>query len=433
MRDYQALWQKGLPRSTELEKFVLGALLASHEALQQSVALLAEDFTVESHRLLYVHLKAIRERGEEPSAMAVHHEALQANSWEKIGGFTFLLEIEPSVKVFGLEDWIVKLQQFTLARRVVTKAAAVVESITSQPADHTNVLLQIASLSDLDNLIPERSDMLGIADIIEAGGGMNELFRARTGTLATGFPIIDEAFCGGFGPGQVGIVAARPAHGKSALMIQWAIEMAQGGSHVDIYSLEMGTRQQIHRMVANAAKVPLSAIRGGWANTEQRRTMAGTAGMLGGLPLRLNDHVEVNPAAIGRITAEAKARLGCDVIFVDYLQLCESGQHSDNRQDEVSKITRQLKRIAMRHQVCIIALSQLSRGAETEQPKLSHLRESGAIEQDADWVCALWRKPGAEEFDPHFFGILKQRDGPCGWYCCDFVGKYLRFENMRKV
>ncbi len=240
---------------------------------------------------------------------------------------------------------------------------------------------------------------------------------------------------GGFRPGQLITIGARPGIGKSALAVQLALHAAEQGNPTAFYSLEMSSLELLHRAVSGRADVPLQAIRRNNTSPSDRHALSKAIAGLSSLPLWISDRTGATPAAIANSVRQRKAKCGLDLVIVDYLQLLSGGGRHERRVEEIDYISRALKLMARDHGVVVIAAAQLNRAAanDARRPMLHDLRDSGSIEQDSDIVFLL-NHSTAE--NTHELIVAKHRNGPRGMIPLWFDEKHVRFmesENERKV
>jgi replicative DNA helicase len=264
------------------------------------------------------------------------------------------------------------------------------------------------------------------------------MLMSRSGELtglATGLTGFDE-MTGGLQPGDLFILAARPSMGKTALALNMARNAAViGGKRIAVFSLEMTTRSLVLRMLSSEAEVDFSAFRSGLIALEAHARLVAAAGKLATAEIYIDDGAAATALEIRAKSRRMHARHGLDLVIVDYLQLAHGDQNTQSREQEISEISRGLKGLAKELEIPVIALSQLNRGPETrkedKRPMLADLRESGAIEQDADVIGFIYRdivyNKETEYEDLAELIIAKQRNGPTGTVKMKFEGRYARF------
>ena len=289
---------------------------------------------------------------------------------------------------------------------------------------------------DAEDFVPLTTAVTTAIDEIEAAKGRD---GQMTG-VPTGFAELDE-LTNGLHPGQLIIVAARPALGKSTL----ALDFARAASIKNdmpsiIFSLEMGRSEIAMRLLSAESAVPLQNMRKGTVDTRDWTTIASTRGRINDAPLYIDDSPNMTLVEIRAKCRRLKQKVGLKMVIIDYLQLMTSGKKVESRQQEVSEFSRALKLLAKELQVPVIALSQLNRGPEQRQdkmPALSDLRESGSLEQDADIVILLHREGAYEKDNPRAgeadFIVAKHRNGPTRTITVAFQGHFSRFQDMATI
>ena len=297
-------------------------------------------------------------------------------------------------------------------------------------------IYQVSGGVDSDDYVP-LTDAVGEAiDEIEAArGSSGELLG-----VSSGFSELDQ-LTNGFHRGQLVLVAARPALGKSTLALDFARSAAiKHELPTIVFSLEMGRAEIAMRLLAAEASIPLQKMRKGMIEQRDWTTIAQTRGRIDASPLYIDDSPNMSLVEIRAKCRRLKQRVGLKMVVIDYLQLMSAGKKVESRQQEVSEFSRALKLLAKELQVPVVALSQLNRGPEQRadrKPQLSDLRESGSLEQDADVVILLHRESAYEKENPRAgeadFIVAKHRNGPTGTITVGFQGHYSRFADMPKV
>jgi replicative DNA helicase len=302
--------------------------------------------------------------------------------------------------------------------------------------DAQTEIYQVAGGVESEDYVPLTDAVTSAVDEIEAA-------RGRDGQMvgvATGFAELD-ALTNGLHPGQLILIAARPALGKSTL----ALDLARAASikHKEptiLFSLEMGKSEIAMRLLSAETSIPLQKMRKGQIEANDWKTIAATRGRIEAAPLYIDDSPNMTLVEIRAKARRLKQRVGLKMIVIDYLQLMSSGKRVESRQQEVSEFSRALKLLAKELQVPVIALSQLNRGPEQrsdKKPQLSDLRESGSLEQDADMVILLHRESAYEKENPRAgeadLIVAKHRNGPTDTIVVGFQGHYSRFADMPRV
>lgn len=407
----------GLPSDPDTERLVLGAMLTDQEAVAPvAAALTPEEFTVEAHRRIYRAILALHERGEAIEWNTVHFELQRAGHAESVGGLSYLVSLDDGLpRIYGLDSYVAWLTEKATLRRA---ALAAIERLGRDLGDN-----------------PPRRNRLRSAAEIFAEVGVEAVLNPTTqrdGALTIRLPwkALDEML-GGFRPGQLIVLAARPAAGKSAMAAQVATRAAEEGKAAALFSLEMAASEVLQRVACGRATVDSARARCVRLNAGERSNLLTAASGVAELPLFLDDQTG---ATVPSLTASVRALRGkADVrlIVIDYLQLMTATGRAENRNVEVGAISRGLKRFALEAQVPILALSQLTRDPERQsrRPNLSDLRDSGSIEQDADVVLFLHGSDHEQRGDNREVQVLvaKNRGGPTGRVSLVFEARYTRF------
>lgn len=437
--------EKIQPQALEAEMSVLGAMMMDKEAICKAVETLSEDaFYKTSHRKIFSAILDLFERNEPVDLVTLTHELKKKGELSNIGGAINLTTILNSVPTAANVEYYIRIVNEKALIRGLISTATEITSMAYQSTEDVPQLLDKAEQL-IFNLVQRKisRDFVPIGDMLHDSFEMIEKLYARkayvTG-IPTGFVDLD-VITSGFHPSDLIIIAGRPSMGKSSL----ALNIAQhAGSKekipVGIFSLEMSKEQLVYRMLCAEAKVDAHKLRTGYLGESDWPKLTTAAGVLKESPIYIDDTPAIPVLEIRAKARRLKAKYNVGLIIVDYLQLIQGRIQSDNRQQEISEISRSLKSLARELNIPVIALSQLSREVEKrgdKKPQLSDLRESGAIEQDADLVAFVYReeyyKPTPENEGIAEVIIGKQRNGPVGTVKLAFIKKYTRFENLAKV
>jgi len=435
--------EKGLPTNIDAERFVLGSILLDDAFYIQAAGdLEPEDFSLEKHRRIYRRMGDLHERGEKIDRITVANELMKANELEACDGISYLVSLDDGLpQIPNLEAYIRIVKDKAVLRKIILVSQHMInrcmldsESPDQILAGAEETLLKLGEMR-------VKSGLLNPEQILRNyEGGINAFLdpSKRIKGISTGFAKFDE-MTGGLHGGDLVILAARPSMGKTAL----ALNIAQHVSlklkqTVAVFSLEMSQESLLTRMLCAAARVDSQRFRAGFLSQEERRKLNHALHELVESPLYIDDtpglHLMDMHAKLRRIQAERKLGL----VVVDYLQLMSSQGRSENRNQEVSAMSRGLKLLAKELNVPMMVLSQLSRAVETRQgdhrPQLSDLRESGSIEQDADVVGFIFREEVYHRDREDLRGlaeliIAKQRNGPVGTVNLVFLHAQTKFEN----
>ena len=435
-----------LPANLDAERAILGAILLESAAFNEAAETLrADDFSLDSHRRIYARMAELSERNEPIDIVTLTDELGKHRDLEAIGGAAYISSLLDGVPDRpSIEHYCKIVKDKATLRRLVIVSETVAQRAQDQSEDGTTVLHEAESaIYDLaeSNI---RRGFCGFKDILTRSFGSMDSFVSqgqRITGLETHYSDIDKE-TGGLQPSDLIILAARPSMGKTALASNIAENAAiKDGKVVAIFSLEMSGRSLLQRFACSVARVDSHKMRQGWLSKDDKQRLAGAVAMLADAPIFVDDTPGISLTELrakARRLKHAKERI--DLIVVDYMQLMTVGTKTENRTQEISAISRGLKGIAKELEVPVLALSQLNRATETrteKRPQLSDLRESGAIEQDADLVAFIFRE---EVYDPKNldlagkaeFIIAKQRNGPTGTVDLTFLRECTRFESFTR-
>jgi replicative DNA helicase len=437
--------EKSLPHNLEAERALLGFFLLDNDALNTVGDIIEpDDLFAESHRLILRHIVGLFEKKFTADLISVTESLATAGVLEKIGGATYLASLGDGVPIGHLgfaQGYARIIKEKSLLRRLIN-ACSNVTSRAFEAAEDAEILLDDAQ-RQICEIAGDKieSSFFGVKEIVKSSfGTIDALFDRgqRVTGLETGFVDLDN-MTSGLQPGELIIVAARPSLGKTALAMNIGAYAATRGKVVGMFSLEMSKESLLIRLLCSEARVDSHRLRTGFASREDWSKMSRVLGRLAEAPLFINDTPALSVLRMRAKARQLKTERGLDLLIIDYLQLAAGHGRFENRTQEVSYISRGLKAIAKELNVPVLALSQLSRAPEHKgsRPELFHLRESGAIEQDADVVIFIHRdRPNDDdaEFDPQAaieakLIIGKQRNGPTGEISVVFQKKFVRFEN----
>ena len=430
------------PSDVAAEKAVLSAILLDNNTIHSVVTDLGEeDFYHPAHQLLYHAMVKLKD-GNEPVDLTTLAAYLQARDLlEAVGGAVALAEIADYEATPANALYYAKLVREQSIKRNIISVASEIVSLGYDQTESANKLLDTAE-SRIFALSTEQAKATLKSLAVEMHDAVNhiDMLMNRSGELtglSTGYNKIDE-MTGGLQPGDLVIVAARPSMGKTSLALNIARNAAVDfGKKVAIFSLEMTTRSLVMRLLSSEAQVDFSAFRNGLISTEVHGRLMQAAGKLAEAGLWIDD---TGAATILEIRAKSRrlhAQHGLDLVVVDYLQLAHGDARTASREQEISEISRGLKGLAKELDIPVMALSQLNRGPEgrkdDKRPILADLRESGAIEQDADVIGFIYRdvvyNRETEYENMAEFQIAKQRNGPTGKVLLEFEGRYAQFRD----
>jgi replicative DNA helicase len=429
------------PHNLLAEQSALGGMLLSPDAVADVLeVVIGADFYVPKHEVIFSAILSLYSRGEPTDAITVGDELTRTGDVQRAGGEGYLhtlTNLVPTAANAGYYAQIVAEQ--AVLRRLVeagTHIAQLGYANEGEPMDLVNQaqaeIYGITRQSAVEDYVPLTEAVTTAIDEMEAATG-------RGGELTgvpTGFARLDE-LTNGLHPGQLVIVAARPALGKSTL----ALDIARAASirhHMPtiFFSLEMGRSEIAMRLMAAEATIPLQSMRKGTLHGDDWTKIAATRGRINDAPLYIDDSPNMSLVEIRAKCRRLNQKIGLKLVVIDYMQLMTSGKRVESRQQEVSEFSRALKLLAKELRVPVIALSQLNRGPEQradKRPALSDLRESGSIEQDADVVILLHRDSAYDRDQPNpdaDFILAKHRNGPTDTVTVAFHGRYSRFADI---
>ncbi len=431
------------PQDISAEQSVLGGMMLSKDAIADVVEhLKGVDFYKPAHELVYEAILDLYGRGEPADAVTVAAELTKRGEIGRVGGAPYLhtlISMVPTAANAGYYARIVR--ERAVLRRLVEAGTRIVQLGYAADGGDVDDLVNNAQ-AEVYAVTEQRTseDYAVLADILN--GTMEEIEAAGNrgdGMIGvpTGFIELDR-LTNGLHPGQMIVLAARPAIGKStmALDIARAASIKHGLTSA-IFSLEMTRNEITMRLLSAEARVALQNMRKGQMRDEDWQKLAATMGKISSAPLFIDDSPNMSLMEIRAKCRRLKQRHDLKLVIVDYLQLMSSGKRVESRQQEVSEFSRALKLLAKELEVPVIAISQLNRGSEQrtdKKPMLSDLRESGAIEQDADVVILLHREDFYERESPRAgeadFIVAKHRNGPTDTIVVAFQGQYARFVDM---
>jgi len=425
------------PQDLEAEAAVLGSMILDNACIADVVTVLdAGDFYSNRHALVFSAILRLWEQRKPVDLVTLRDDLLQDNHLADIGGLetlTELLETVPSAANATHYGDIVTDK--ALLRQVIEKTVASLREAHGGDMKGADVLSRAQSAL-LGITLRRSSDACDMASALR--GVFDELNAVKGNHAVTGIPsgLYDlDNLVGGWKPGEVVVIAARPSMGKTALALQAALDAAHDGKHILYFSLEMGTSALVHRLLALEAKVDAGKMRRGYLDSESWGRIDPAIANLSTAPLFIDDTSSMTPTELrGKIIRHA-ARHKLDLVAIDYLQLMTHANSRENRQQEVSSISREVKAIARDMNIPILLVSQLNRAAEgrgDNKPKLSDLRESGAIEQDADVVILIYRPGyynGNQEDREAQLIVAKHRNGPTGIARAVFFAERTQFTN----
>jgi replicative DNA helicase len=430
------------PHNLEAEQSTLGGMLLSEEAVAEVIEITSgADFYASKHELIFDAVVTLFGRGEPTDVIAVTDQLNKSGNLLKAGGADYLHSLTSYVPTAANAGYYAKIvADKAVLRRLIDAGTKIAQSGYESQGEVEDLVNQ--AQSEIYRVASQNSkdDYVGLSDSLEDAIREIESAQNRGGDMtgiATGFTDLDS-YTHGLHPGQLIIVAARPAVGKSTFALDIARHAAVKQKKATIFfSLEMGRAEIAMRMLSAESSIYLQSMRKGTVTEADWAKLASVRGKINDAPLFIDDSPNMSLVEIRAKCRRLAQQVDLKMVVIDYIQLMSSGKKVESRQQEVSEFSRALKLLAKELQIPVVALSQLNRQAEQakdKRPEISHLRESGSLEQDADVVVLLHRE-GIYEKDHPRAGeadiiLAKQRNGPTGTVVVAFHGQYSRFVNM---
>ena len=430
------------PQNVEAEQAVLGAMLLSHDAVIVAMEKLqSQDFYRDVHRIIFEAMEHLHRENKEIDVITLPDELKRMKKLDDVGGLEYVLNLPNLVgSAANIEYYANIVAEKALARNLISTCT----ELTTEAYDgqkETEALLddaerRILQLSDTKNC----GDFASVGAVVEVTlDKITKLYENKAGLtgLPTGFRDLDR-MTSGLQPSDLILVAARPSMGKTAFTLNIAQNVGvRQHKTVAFFSLEMSQEQLVQRLLCQIAHIDSQKLRTGQLNSDEEWTrLTDACDKLYESPIYIDDTPGISVAEMRSKARRLKSEHGLDLIIVDYLQLMQ-GRNAESRQQEISEISRSLKALARELKVPLIALSQLSRSVESRQdkrPMLSDLRESGALEQDADIVSFLYREDyyDKETENQHITEVIlaKHRNGPVGSVKLYFKNEFTLFLNL---
>jgi replicative DNA helicase len=448
------------PQSIDAEQAVLGSALISRTAVERLLEILErDDFYLEAHRKIYDVIAHLAGRDHPVDTLTVPEELRKREQLEAVGGIAYILTLAESVPTASHVEYYARIvSEKSTLRKLISAAGDITAMAYEQEQEVDDIvdaserlIFGVAQRRVNQGFAPIRPILLDAMERLETVRAND----SRITGVPTGFTVLDQ-MTAGFQPGDLIIVAGRPSMGKTSLCLAFAVNVADLAQlPVAVFSLEMSKEQLAHRMICAEGKVDGMRLRTGFLRThgdeeESDWTRLGRAiGRLGEMPIFIDDSSDVSVLEMRAKCRRLKSEHGLGLVVIDYLQLIAGHGKTENRNQEISTIARSLKSMARELNVPVIALSQLSRNVERREdkrPMLSDLRESGAIEAEADLVMMLYRSryynrdedgdgmaeppPGQEWIEESEVIVAKHRNGPVGTIRLGFLRRYARFEDL---
>jgi replicative DNA helicase len=414
------------PQNLEAEQSVLGAVLLDPDAVRRCSDLLApSDFYREAHRRIWEAVTTLANAGQAVDMITVGEELTRCGQIEQIGGLSYLADLTAAVPATANAPYYARIvAEKALLRELLRAAGEIAAAVTSGEEDSDALvdraetrIFQIAEARRSGNPYVPLKDAL-----MRAFASLEQMYehKGRVVGVPSGLGALDKLTTG-FHPSELIVLAARPSQGKTALALNMAMAAAHEGRSVGFFSLEMPAEQLATRLLCAEAGVASERVRSGFLTEQDWPNISRALGRLAEMSMFIDETPNISIMDLRARARRMKADAAIDLLVVDYLQLMHTRGRFENRQQEIADISRSLKALARELQIPVLALSQLSRAVEAREgrrPQLSDLRESGAIEQDADVVLFIYQDPKlAEDPSRHFeleLIVAKQRNGPTG-------------------
>jgi replicative DNA helicase len=433
---------KALPASLDAERAVLSALLLSDERIGQvSEILLPSDFYNYHHKIIYETILAVSQQAKRVDLVTLQDELKKKKQLELVGGLSSLISLQEDIPSLGLVEQHARIvKEKAILRELITSASGIITNCYDQNDENI-----AAVLDDAEKTIFQIANKRANQSFVQLNIWLKKTFQTLSDIkshskgvtgIPSGYKKLDE-LSSGFQNGDFVVLAARPSMGKTALSLSLACQAAKNGLTTGFFSLEMSAEQLTLRLLSAESGIAHQNIRNATISSEEWVDLTTVAAQLADMKLFIDDTAMLSIMELRTKARKLKAESGLQFLIVDYLQLIRADGRYENRHQEVSHISRSLKALAKELGVPVLALSQLSRAVENrmdKRPMLSDLRESGAIEQDADLIMFLYRDVvyNADTENPALSELIigKQRNGPTGTVYLNFSKELTKFEDM---
>ena len=438
----ESILERTMPQSIEAEMSVLGAMILDNEVISLVIPILNKlSFYKTAHQELYQVIVDVYDKGQPVDLVVLREELKKRSLLEKVGGVEYLMELEEAVPTIGNVEYYANIVREKAIKRNLIEVAATIQKQSFEESTDTEYLLDASERAIFD--ITQKKFNTAATKLNEI---LKETFsrienlhdrQSRLTGLSSGYYDLDDKTCG-LQPSELIIFAARPSMGKTSLVLNIVEHVGVVEKKpVVIFSLEMSAQQVAQNMLCSHARIDAHKLRMGFLDDKQWSDLSYGLGSLSEAPIFIDDTPGLTVLEVRAKARRLKAQYDIQLVAVDYLQLMESSR-GENRQQEISIISRGLKSLARELKIPVIAVSQLNRSAESREghrPRMSDLRESGAIEQDADVIVLLHRD---NYYDPDKdntaeLNIAKQRNGPTGVIKLTFLSHFMRFESLASM
>jgi len=429
------------PHNVEAEESVLGSVMLSPDAANIAFEKLqAEDFYKPAHQAIFEAVAALFDGNQPIDAVTVADRLRRTGELERVGGANYLATLLDGVPTTSNIAYYAEIVSETAARRRLLRAASMLGSFAMQTERRIEDVLD-ASEAEVFR-VAERQVGEGLSPVgplLQSTLERIEELGARGGEitgLATGFRDLDRRLAG-LQPANLVVIAARPSMGKTALAMNIAQNVAERDGTVAVFTLEMSREEVVQRLLSSMAGVDSHRLRTGQLTPDLWNRVVRETSRLYQMPFFVDDSSDLTVTSIRAKCRRLARKRGLSLVVVDYLQLMQGSGSSESRQQEIADISRSLKNLARELRIPVIAVSQLNRALEqreNKRPRLGDLRESGAIEQDADIVMFIYRdeyyNPGSDQPGVAEVNIAKHRSGAVGTVMMNFAAEFTRFRNF---
>lgn len=434
------------PHDLEAEQSVLGSMIIDRDAIISAMeALTGDDFYRPDHKQIYESMVELFSKGEPVDLVTLKNRLEQKGVFEEVGGIRYIADLANSVPTSAHIKKYSKIVEEKAMLRKLIKASQGISSLSYEASENVESIIDYAEKSIFDIIQNRRTEEFShIREVLpKTFEKIEEIYNNKgiTTGISTGFTDLDLKTAG-LQPSDLILIASRPSMGKTAFALN-IVQHAAVRKEIPtaIFSLEMSSEQLVNRMLSAEAHIDAQKLRTGELDQENWLSIARAMGPLSSAPIYIDDTPGITVNELRAKCRRLKLEKGLGLIIIDYLQLMSGNNRKfDNRQQEISEISRSLKALAREMASPVIALSQLSRACEARadhRPMLSDLRESGAIEQDADIVAFLYRdeyyNPDTDKKGIAEVIIAKQRNGPTGTVDLMWLGKYTKFANIQQA
>ncbi|MBP6892490.1 replicative DNA helicase [Candidatus Babeliales bacterium] len=437
----ESLLGKTLPCNLEAEKSVLGAILLNDSCFNMiEESLQPQDFYVPAHQIIFKYMLTLARANKRIDLITLQDILQKENELIVVGDVAYLIELQENIPALGmLEQHAHIIRAKAVLRNLISSSVDIITSCYNQNEIELDAVIDEAE-KKIFQIIHNRTKQnfvqlnIWLKRTFQHLSSIKSSSKGVTG-VATQFKHLDR-MTSGFQPGDLIILAARPSMGKTSFALNVAMNAARQGYGVGVFSLEMAAEQLTLRLLSTESGIDHQKIRNATISGEEWIAITHVAAELGDMQLFIDDTAGINIMELRAKARQLKSKYNIGMLVVDYLQLLHSSRRHENRHQEVSEISRFLKALAKELNVPVIALSQLSRAVDSridKRPLLSDLRESGAIEQDADVIMFLYRdivyNNETEHPDMAELIIGKQRNGPTGMVPLRFIRELTKFED----